>query len=45
LCDYHEGALILRGDVPSYFLKQLAQEAVRGVEGVEEIVNRIQVAY
>ena len=28
----------------SYYLKQLAQEKVRGVRGVEEIVNRTEVA-
>lgn len=42
-CDYHEGVLFLHGRVPSYYFKQLAQESVRGLEGVEEIVNRIEV--
>jgi hypothetical protein len=42
-CDYVGGALVLRGSLPSYFLKQIAQEAVAGLEGVQRIENRIQV--
>jgi osmotically-inducible protein OsmY len=42
-CDYHEGILILRGHVSSYFHKQLAQEAVRDVAGVDKVVNAIEV--
>ena len=42
-CRYHEGVLLLYGQLPSYYLKQLAQEAVRNLEGVEEIINRIEV--
>jgi len=42
-CEYHDGTLIMRGRVSSYYEKQLAQEAVRTLEGVEQIVNRIEV--
>lgn len=42
-CHFHEGALILHGQLPSYYLKQLAQEAVMELEGVEEIINHIAV--
>lgn len=42
-CEYHEGALVLRGDVASYYDKQLAQEAVRRMEGVQLIVNVLEV--
>ena len=42
-CHFHEGALILHGQLPSYYLKQLAQEAVMELGGVEEIINRIAV--
>jgi len=42
-CDYQAGVLVLRGHVPSYFLKQLAQETVRRVDGVEHIENEIEV--
>ena|SRR3972149_6375303 len=43
-CEFHEGVLILHGRTPSYYLKQVAQEVVKHVRGVEEIVNRIEVA-
>jgi hypothetical protein len=42
-CDYHEGVLTLRGCLPSYYLKQVAQTAVARVAGVERIVNEIEV--
>jgi hypothetical protein len=42
-CEYQEGALILRGEVPSYYLKQMAQTAVAPVGGAARIVNHIDV--
>lgn len=36
--------LVLDGFLPSYYLKQLAQEAVRDIPGVGRIDNRIAVA-
>jgi osmotically-inducible protein OsmY len=42
-CDYLDGVLFLRGCLPSYYLKQLAQEVVGGMEGVGRIDNQIQV--
>ena len=42
-CDFHEGVLILRGRVPSYYLKQLAQSLVFHLEGVQELSNRLEV--
>jgi hypothetical protein len=42
-CDLLGGVLVLRGRLPSYYLKQIAQEAVVSLEGVERIDNRIQV--
>jgi hypothetical protein len=42
-CDLLDGVLILRGCLPSYYLKQIAQEAVAFLEGVERIDNQIQV--
>ena len=42
-CEYHEGILVLRGHVSSFFHKQLAQEAVRDVVGVDKVVNVIEV--
>lgn len=43
VCEYHEGVLILRGHVPSFYLKQLAQTLVRKVDGVDTVVNRLTV--
>jgi osmotically-inducible protein OsmY len=42
-CDYRDGALVLRGCLPSYYLKQVAQEVVGRLDGVERIDNQIQV--
>jgi hypothetical protein len=43
-CDYQGGVLILRGCLPSYYLKQIAQEVVaQQVEGVGRLDNQIQV--
>ena len=38
------GRVTLRGVVRTYFQKQMAQEAVRRVDGVDEICNELQVA-
>jgi osmotically-inducible protein OsmY len=42
-CEHHEGMLVLRGCVPSYHLKQLAQVAVSKVPGVKLVVNSVTV--
>ena len=42
-CEDRDGVLTLRGCLPSYYLKQVAQTAVAGLEGVRQVVNRIQV--
>lgn len=39
-----QGRVTLRGIVRSYFQKQMAQEALRRVEGVDEIYNELEVA-
>lgn len=41
---YESGTVMLRGAVPTYFLKQLAQEFVGRVDGVHRIVNDIEVS-
>jgi len=43
VCEYHEGMLVLRGNLSSHYLKQLAQEAVRTQPGVNLIVNATDV--
>ncbi len=42
-CEFREGVLTLRGRVPSFFLKQIAQSIVFVMERVEEINNRLEV--
>jgi osmotically-inducible protein OsmY len=42
-CEFEDGVLTLRGCVPSYYLKQVAQEAVAPLEGAARIVNQIAV--
>ena len=37
--------VVLRGSVTSYFHKQMAQEAVRKVAGVEQIENCLEVMW
>jgi osmotically-inducible protein OsmY len=38
-----EGRVVLSGVVNSFFQKQMAQEALRRIEGVESIENHLQV--
>ena len=40
-----EGRVTLRGIVGTYFQKQMAQEAIRHVAGVEEITNELEVCW
>lgn len=42
-CDFHEGVLVLRGRVPTYYLKQMALAAVTGVTGIGRVVDHIDV--
>jgi osmotically-inducible protein OsmY len=44
-CEYRHGLLILRGQVESYYEKQLAQEAVATLESVAQVVNQVDVAF
>jgi len=37
------GRIVLRGIVPSYYQKQVAQEVVRMVDGVERVDNQLEV--
>jgi osmotically-inducible protein OsmY len=41
--EYLDGVLVLRGSIPTYYLKQVAQEAVSGLEGVRRVDNQIRV--
>ncbi len=42
-CECDQSVLLLRGRLPSFYHKQLAQEAVARVRGVSQIVNEIEV--
>lgn len=43
-CECHEGTLTLRGQLPSFYLVQLALTIAGRMEGVRAVVNRITVA-
>jgi osmotically-inducible protein OsmY len=42
-CSFGDGRIMLRGEVPSYYHKQLAQECVRHAPHVNQIINHIEV--
>lgn len=41
--EHHEGVLTVQGRVPTFYLKQLLQTALKRVDGVERINNRVDV--
>lgn len=43
-CEEHEGMLVLRGSVPWFYLKQVAQALASQVVGGDQVVNRIEVS-
>ncbi len=42
-CCCRQGVLFIFGVVPSYYFKQMAQESIRVVEGIDKIVNQLTV--
>ena len=42
-CSFRDGRIVLRGEVPSYYHKQLAQESIRNAPHIPQIVNQIEV--
>jgi hypothetical protein len=44
-CEFDGDTLFLRGQVPSFYHKQLAQEAVSGLDAVHVIANEIEVVW
>jgi hypothetical protein len=42
-CECDHGTLHLHGHTSSYYEKQIAQETVRGMDGVTQVVNEIEV--
>lgn len=43
VCDVVEGIATLRGEVPSFFHKQIAQNIARHVPGIRDVVNTLDV--
>ena len=41
----NEGRVVLKGNVGSFFQKQMAQEAIRRVDGVQLIDNLLEVTW
>jgi hypothetical protein len=42
-CSFHDGVLTLNGHVSSYYLRQIAQSSVQGLQGVVAINNQLLV--
>lgn len=42
-CTFSKGVLTIAGHLPSFHLKQVAQNAVRGIEGVVRVENKVEV--
>ncbi len=42
-CELQGDALVIRGNVSSFYLKQLAQEAVKSMPGIRRIINQTDV--
>jgi len=41
----NQGKIILRGKVDSFYQKQMVQERLRGIDGIAEISNQLEVEY
>jgi hypothetical protein len=44
-CQLDSGVLVLRGRVPTYYLKQLAQTIGRSLRGIDRVVNELRVDF
>jgi hypothetical protein len=42
-CGYEAGVVTLRGRVPTFYLKQTVQSIVEKIEGVEQVLNLVEV--
>ena len=40
-----QGRVVIRGTVKTFFEKQMAQEALRGIEGIKSIENQLEVSW
>lgn len=44
-CQEESGIVVLHGRVRSFFQKQMAQEALRKLDGVEKVINELEVEW
>jgi osmotically-inducible protein OsmY len=42
-CQEESGIIVLHGKVRSFFQKQMAQETLKKLEGVERVINELEV--
>ncbi len=42
-CQEESGIVVLHGRVDSFYQKQMAQEALRNLAGVEKVINELEV--
>ena len=42
-CQEESGIVVLHGKVCSFFQKQMAQEALKRLDGVEKVINELEV--
>jgi hypothetical protein len=42
-CEYRDGVLIVRGRVPTFYLKQVLQTVLKEIKGVSHIDNQVDV--
>ena len=42
-CQEEQGIVILHGRVSTFFQKQMAQESLKKLEGVEKVINQLEV--
>lgn len=44
-CQEESGIVVLHGRVRSFFQKQMAQEALKNLDGVEKVINELEVEW
>ncbi|MFK7767275.1 MAG: BON domain-containing protein [Mariniblastus sp.] len=42
-CEANDETIVLRGELNSFYLAQIAQSIVRNVPGVREVINKVKV--
>lgn len=44
-CQEESGTVVLQGRVSSFFQKQIAQETLKRLDGVEKVINQLEVQW